>query len=92
MNQKGEIFLQESRSKMELESIRQYLNEKYKDSRPTETDLWCSPGQLCIVKYNTVRHPLYYYLRVNLIGLLLIDIQMIQIGTVESSSTSTGRK
>jgi len=31
MNQKGVIFLQESRSKMELESIRQYLNEKYKD-------------------------------------------------------------
>lgn len=50
VNEKGEIFFQDLRSKLELDSIRQYLNDKYNDS-PSESDLCCSFGDMCIARY-----------------------------------------
>jgi len=50
-NEKGEIFLRDSRSKVEVDYIRQTLNEKYRNTLPTKADLSCSPGDLCIAKY-----------------------------------------
>jgi len=59
VNQKGEIFFQDLSSKLELDTIHQYLNEKYRDSVPSESDLCCSPGDLCIAKY--IKTFLLYY-------------------------------
>ena len=53
-NEKGEIFLQDVRYKPELDYIREYLCEKYENTRSTESDLIFSPGALCIVKYTSI--------------------------------------
>ena len=50
VNDKGEIFLQDIRSHLELD-IRQYLKEKYENSLPAESDLRCAPRDLCIARY-----------------------------------------
>ena len=50
VNEKGEIFLEDLRSLSELDGIRQYLNDKYKETLPVESDLRCAPGDLCIAK------------------------------------------
>ena len=50
VNEKGEVFLQDLRSQSELDSIRQHLNDKYKDTLPAESDLRCVPGDLCVAK------------------------------------------
>ena len=51
-SQKGEIFLQDVRFQSELDRIRIYLKEKYDGTSPTETDLLCAPGHLCIARYH----------------------------------------
>ena len=50
VNEKGEVFLQDIRSQSELDSIRQHLDDKYKDTLPAESDLRYVPGDLCIAK------------------------------------------
>jgi len=48
INEKGELFLHDVRSKQELNRIAQELYEQYHDSHAMETDLCCYPGDLCI--------------------------------------------
>ena len=50
-SQKGDIFLQDYRFQSELDRIQIYLNEKYNGTNAKETDLLCTPGELCIAKY-----------------------------------------
>ena len=49
-NEKGEIFLQDLCFKPEMDNIRSQLNEKYESTLPSDTDLLCAPGDLCIAK------------------------------------------
>ena len=48
---KGGIHLLDVRCKPQLDYIRQYLMDKFKDTKPTANDLSCVPGDLCIAKY-----------------------------------------
>ena len=50
VNHKGEFFLQDAASQVELDSIRKVLNDEFKDSLPTDADLRCTQGDLCITK------------------------------------------
>jgi len=50
VNHKGDFFLQDVASQVELDSIRRELNDEFKDSLPTDADLRCTPGDLCIAK------------------------------------------
>lgn len=52
INKNGEIFLQNIDSEQELQTIRRFLKEKYENTIPSNDDLNCSPGDMCIVKYN----------------------------------------
>ena len=56
VNKNGDIYLQNTRSERELDAIRLYLNDKYKDSVSTENDLLCAPGDLCVAKYEYILH------------------------------------
>ncbi len=49
----GIIYLQKTNSKFELEAIRLYLNSQFEGSTPTRTDLICTPGNPCIVRYKS---------------------------------------
>lgn len=50
INTKCEIFFQDVRSRPKVDAISQFLKEKYQDSRPTEADVLCNVGDLCIAK------------------------------------------
>jgi len=50
VNDKGEFFLQNVSSQLELDSIHKALNDEFNDSLPTDADLRCTPGDLCIAK------------------------------------------
>ena len=52
VNHKGEFFLHDVSSQRELDSIRKALNDEFKDSLPTDADMNCTLGDLCIAKYN----------------------------------------
>jgi len=50
VNHKGEFFLQDVASQVELDNIRKALDDEFKDSLPTDADVGCNPGDLCIAK------------------------------------------
>lgn len=45
-----DVFVQPSKRLSMLESMLNWLNEKYRDTQPTQRDLDCKPGDLCIAK------------------------------------------
>jgi len=50
-NKDGCIFLKYVESDSKLGRMRFYLKEKYNATLPTERDLLCAPGDLCIARY-----------------------------------------
>ena len=70
INKNGEIFLQNIDSEQELQSIRRFLKAKYENTIPSKDDLNCSPGDMCIVKYN---HSIIYFNDPNLIVFYLLS-------------------
>ena len=50
-NKDGCIFLKDVESDSKLGRMRFYLKEKYNTTLPTERDLLCAPGDLCIARY-----------------------------------------
>jgi len=56
-NKDGVMFLKDVEFDSKLGKMRLYLKEKYNTTLPTESDLLCAPGDLCIAKYL----PFIYY-------------------------------
>ena len=50
-NKDGVIFLKDVESDSKLAKMRLYLKEKYNTTLPSESDLLCTPGDLCIARY-----------------------------------------
>ena len=50
VNKEAEIFLHDVRSSQLMQDIIKWLNEAYNSTEPTEADLNCRPGDLCIAK------------------------------------------
>jgi len=50
INEKGSVFLQDVRNQPELEMITSYLNDKYKNTRPSVRDSSFATGDICIAK------------------------------------------
>lgn len=52
VNEAGVITFQDARSEWQLKDLHERLHAKYADSEPSEEDLRCQPGDICIAKYN----------------------------------------
>ena len=50
-NKDGCIFLKHVESDSKLGKMRLYLKEKYNTTLPSESDLLCAPGDVCIARY-----------------------------------------
>lgn len=52
----GEIYLHDVKAGPKLIEIRKWLDEVYNQTEPTETDLRCQPGDICIAKYEKLHY------------------------------------
>ena len=50
ISESGELFLHDFKVNAKLEEIRKSLNNAYNGTKPTEADLRCSKGDLCIAR------------------------------------------
>lgn len=51
VNMEGEIFLHDVKVEPTLNEITKWLNQTYNDTEPSEKDVLCRMGDVCIAKY-----------------------------------------
>ncbi|XP_057366887.1 uncharacterized protein LOC130687728 [Daphnia carinata] len=84
VNLTGEIYLHDVKSVPTMDEITKWLNEAYSDTEPTDADLRCRPGDLCIAKYNIDNQWYRAIVKKTEVELEKVTVFFVDYGTLDS--------
>ncbi|KAI9557591.1 hypothetical protein GHT06_017419 [Daphnia sinensis] len=80
----GEIYLHDVKSVPTMKEITKWLNEAYSGTEPTDADLHCRPGDLCIAKYKMDNMWYRAIVKQNEVELEKVTVFFVDYGTLDS--------
>ncbi|XP_032786585.2 uncharacterized protein LOC116924198 isoform X1 [Daphnia magna] len=84
VNLTGEIYLHDIKSVPAMNEITKWLNEAYSGTEPTDADLRCRPGDLCIAKYKIDNKWYRAIVKKTEVELEKVTVFFVDYGTLDS--------